>query len=165
MANLSTSSIFDKHEQNFCDNDHHHKDLKLFTLPFSEYDVLVLQEIFVTLGVHTIKTKNVIDGRQIIQTILKSLNYYHNVGSVTQIEGLPVFTCDIMKHIGLQFSQRNNLLIDLEEFFAVHPCFDFIWIEFTQEIKSQCSIEDIKNLFDIYHVNERMPVLIVMYEE
>ena len=163
MANLSTSSMFGKHEQDLYENNH--KDSKLFTLPFSEYDVLVLQEIFVTLGVHTIKVKNVADGRHIIQTILKSLNYYHNIGSVTKIDGLSVLVCDIMKHIGLQQSQRNNLLIDLEEFFAVHPCFDFIWIEFTQEIKNQCSADDIKKMFDMYHVEERMPVLIVMYEE
>ncbi len=81
MANISTSFILGKHTQDFYDD---YRSDKLFTLPFSEHDVLSLQEKFIALGVHIIKTKNVVDGRAIIQTILNSLNYYHNISCVTQ---------------------------------------------------------------------------------
>ena len=73
MANISTPSIFRKKAHEFQTVTHNET---IFTIPFSEQDVLELQGIFVALGVHTIKTKNIIDGRQIITTILNSLNYY-----------------------------------------------------------------------------------------
>jgi hypothetical protein len=162
MANISTPSILGKQNHNFNDE---HKDNTLFTLPFSEHDVLELQGLFVALGVHTIKTKNIIDGRRIIQTILQSLNYYHNIGSISDVSGLPINVCDVINHIKLQRSQKGDLLIDLEAFFAVHPCFDFIWIEFTESMKNQYSAKDIKNIFEMYHAQERMSVLIVTYDE
>lgn len=163
MANISTSSIFGKDTQNFQTTTH--KDEILFTFPFSEQDVLELQGMFVALGVHVIKTKNIFDGRKIIQTILQSLNYYHNIGCVTNVGKLPVNICDIISHIRLEKSHKGDLLVDLEDFFTVHPCFDFIWIELTEDMKTQYSSNDIKKIFDMYHVEERMPVLIVNYEE
>lgn len=161
MANISTSSIFGKDAQGFQTT----TDKTLFTFPFSEQDVLELQGLFVALGVHVIKTKNISDGRKIIQTILQSLNYYHNIGCVTTIGNLPINICDVINHIKLQKSQKGDLLVDLEDFFAVHPCFDFIWIELTEDMKTQYSSNDIKKIFDMYHVEERMPVLIVTYDE
>lgn len=162
MANISTPSMFNKKNQDFQSVS---KDDTVFTFPFSEQDVLDLQGIFVALGVHIIKTKNILDGRAIIKTILNSLNYYHNIGCVTDAEDLPVNVCDIINHIKLQKSHRGNLLTDLEDFFSIHPCFDFVWIEFTEDIKKEYSCNDIKNIFDMYHVEERMPVVIVVYEE
>ena len=162
MANISTSSIFNKKNNDFYSVD---KNDFLFTLPFSEQDVLELQGIFVALGVHIIRTKNVLEGRTIIQTILNSLNYYHNIGCITNEQDLPVNVCDIINHIKLQKSQHSDLLTNLEDFFSIHPCFDFVWIEFTKDIKNNYSQKDIKNLFDMYHVEERMPVVIVMYDD
>ena len=161
MANISTSSIFHKEDHDFNMIIHE----KLFTLPFSEQDVLELQEIFVTLGVHTIKTKNIAQGRKIIKIILDSLNYYHNIGCVTQEKDTPITTCDILKHIVLEKIEKGDLLTNLEDFLAVHPCFDFIWIEFTENLKKEFSYKAVKNIFDMYHVEERMSVLIVTYDE
>ncbi|MDP3788009.1 MAG: hypothetical protein Q8Q60_01665 [Candidatus Chromulinivorax sp.] len=162
MANISTPSILGKQFLAFHDDN---QDTKLFTFPFSEHDVLELQEIFVALGVHTIKAKNIVDGRRIITTILQSLNYYHNVGCITEMNQLPVNVCDILNHIILQKSQRGDLLHDLEDFFSIYSYFDFIWIELTHDMKKQYAYEDIKNIFDMYHAEERMPVVIVTYDE
>ena len=161
MANILTSSIFHKHDNDFKDITHE----KLFSLPFSEEDVLELQEIFVTLGVHIIKVKNVIEGRQILKIILNSLNYYNNIGCITQEKDIPVSVCDILNHIVLEKIEKGDLLTNLEDFLAVHPCFDFIWIELTKNIKKELSYKAIKNIFDMYHVEERMPVLILTYDE
>lgn len=165
MENIPTPSIVNKKIHNFSQG--HEEDNKLFTIPFSEHDVLALQEIFISCGVHTIKTKNVIDGRRIIQTILNSLNYYQNVGCIVDafLHTLPITVCDIISHIKSQKIQKNNLLIDLEEFFTEHPTFDFVWIELTQNIKNELSLEDIKKIFTMYHAEERMSVLIMTYDE
>ncbi len=161
MAHILTPSILIKENHGFYDE----LDNKLFTLPFSENDVLKLQETFVSFGIHTIKTKNILDGREIIQTILNSLNYYHNIGCITDAQGLSTSVCDIINHIELQKSRKGDLLIDLEDFLTIHPCFDFIWIELTKEMQNLYSAADIKKIFNIYHVEERMSVLIVMYQE
>ncbi len=162
MANISTSSIFNKYDYDFDSVVHE----KLFKLPFSEQDLLELQEIFVTLGMHIIKVKDMIEGRQIVKIILNSLKYYHNIGCITDVTDLPVNVCNITSHIALQCLQnkQGNSLLNLETFLNTHPCFDFIWIELTKNIKKEYSYKTMKNIFDMYHIEERMPVLIVTYE-
>lgn len=159
MVNVSMHSIFNKDRQ-----DEIIDDPILYTLPFSEQSVLQLQEIFVNFGVHIIKTKDIAQGRQIIQTILQSLNYYHNIACVTNTPGLATDICDVINHIHLEKKGTGNFIINLEDFFAINPCFDFIWVELTEEIKSKCTIQDMKKIFDLYHVDERMPVIMVAYE-
>jgi len=165
MSDIFTSPMLDKnnHEIYYDDN----KSMS-FSLPFSEQDVLYLQQVFVTFGIRTIKTRNVQDGRNIVETILKSLNYYKNIGCITYENGLPSHTCDIISHVNFQkqvTKTNNDLLIDLELFFTNHAHFDFIWIELTKELQEKYTTEKIKNVFDMYHVEERMPVIIVKYDE
>ncbi len=112
-----------------------------------------------------IKTKNIFEGRQIIRTILDSLNYYHTIGCISDQQGLPSDISDIISDMTIEQFSKNNCIRNLEDFFAVHPDFDFIWVELTQSLQDQYSWIDFKNIFDTYHVEERMPVLIVMYEE
>lgn len=162
MENISTPFILGKQIHDFCSE---HESSKLFTLPFSEHDVLQLQEMFVKPGLHLIKVKDVTDGRKIIQTILSSLNYYHNIGCITNVAELSPTVCNIINHIKLHKPNSDNLLLELEDFFTVHACFDFIWIELTQGMKKQYSLKDIQKVFNMYHVDERMPVLIMMYEK
>ena len=162
MVHTSTS-LQHNNNHDLCDYDCYNK--KIFSLPFCEHDVLQLQEIFVTCGVHIITTKNIIDGRKVMQTILHSLNYFHNIGCISQEKGLPSFVCDIINHIEFEKSKENNLLTDLETFLTIHPCFDFIWIELSPALQQKYSQQQITKLFEMYHVQERMPVVIVMYDE
>lgn len=158
-----TPFILDKSVNNFCNKD---LDNKLFTPPFSECDVLQLQELFVTCGIHTIKVRNVDDGRFIIQTILDSLNYYHNIGCITNKSGLATTVYDIINTIEFnKNSGNNNQATDLESFFSIYSCFDFIWVELTKSVQSMYSSEDIKKIFTMYHAQERMPVLIITYDQ
>ena len=159
MTHVSPSSIFEKNNQDHSDQN------KIFTLPFREHDILQLQQIFVTFGLHIIKVPNVVEGRMIIEIILKSLNYYQNIGCVTDMLGLNNSVHDIVKAMKLEKFKDYELLTGLDNFFAVYPCFDFVWVEFTENMKNKYNLEDIKKVFNMYCVNERMPVLIVMYEE
>jgi hypothetical protein len=141
---------------------------KIFSLPFCQEDILQLQEIFVTCGIHRIQAKNVADGRKVIQTILHSLNYFHNIGSITQAAGLPNFVCDVIRHVEFDAyhnQQPKDLYAYLEQFLTVHPCFDFMWVELSVSMQQQYSLASITKMFEMYHVQERMPVVIVTYEE
>jgi len=159
MANLSSFSLD-------CDNLYNERnDHNYFDLPLLENDILTLQQVFVTQGVQYIKTKNVESGRKIINMILASLKYYKKIGCVTQNNLLPLTACNILDEIEFEKNRTGNLLFDLENFFTVNPSFDFIWMELSKKLSDEYSCVSIKNIFDMYHVEERLPVLIVTYTE
>ena len=159
-----TSTPLQNNNHTLCQDDCFNKNI--FSLPFCEHDALRLQEIFVTCGIHMIKTKNIIEGRKIIQKILHSLNYFHNIGCISQEHNLPTFVCDIIKHIEFDNNKnKDNFLLDLEDFLTIHPCFDFIWVELSSKMLQQYRQQAIVEIFEMYHVQERMPVILVMYDE
>ncbi len=156
-----TSSLMNDN-YTMCLHDCYHK--TIFSLPLCQHDIIRLQHLFVTCGVHIIKIKNFLEGRKIIQAILHSLNYFHNIGCISQDHNLPNFVCDIIKHIEFE-KNTDNFLLDLEDFLTVHPCFDFIWVELSTKILQQHTLESMTKIFEMYHAQERMPVLFVMYDE
>lgn len=168
MANISTSFIFGKEMMHNALEDYDEDEAKLFMIPFIENDVLDLQAMFVKPGIHIIKVKNIIDGRKIIKTILDSLNYYQNIGFISQEDSqkIEMIAYNIMNHIQHNTkTSKYNLLINLEHFFSDHSCFDFVWVEFSKKIEKKCSLQDLKKIFTMFHAQERMPVLIVQYEK
>ncbi len=160
MANVLTTSMLDTHNNDSCNKD---KDIKYFDPHFSEKDVLELQQMFVTFGVHYIKTKDIQSGREIIQTILGSLKHFQNIGAITYVSGLQNSICDILVYIKTQGFCSDDISIDLENFFTIHACFDFIWVEFTNELEKK-DLASIKNIFEMYHAQDQMPVIFIMYE-
>lgn len=166
MANISTPFIFGKQEIHNGLQEDHQDEVKLFMIPFLEHDVLDLQAMFVKPGIHVIKVKNILDGRIIIKTILDSLNYYRNIGFISQEnKNIELLGYNIMSHINLKTKSDHDFLIDVEKFFSDHSCFDFIWVEFSQDIEKKCSLQDLKKIFTMFHAQERMPVLIIQYEK
>ena len=133
--------------------------------PFSESDVLKLQDTFLTNGIHYIKTTNIQTGRMIIQTFLQSLPIYTEIASLTMSENLDTSVVDMYAELldnnYLNCSDPKNL----EEFF-IDQCFiDFMWIEANQELLNT-------NWFAIFEKNvhdfklcQTMPIIILMYED
>lgn len=162
MASISTTSILDRysHETRFGDKNN----IKYFSNQLTEQDILELQNIFLTCGMHFIQTNNVESGRKIITTILGSLKYYNNIGAITEIAGLQESIFDIFMHIKIDGLSSGNIVADLENFFIIHACFDFIWIEFTG-LLAELDITYLKNIFDMHHVQDSMPVIFVMYDQ
>jgi len=161
MENLSNFSIANKEQQEISED---YKMNYYDNLLLSQGDALKLQELFMTLGVQFITCKNIDSGRKLINCILSSLRYHKNIGAVAEKEGLPSFAYNILEQAKLENNYSNNLIIDLENFLIVNPSFDFIWIELSKNLRTQYTYEKIKTIFDMYHVNERMTVLILVYE-
>ncbi len=150
-----------------CNNNEKKDKNKLFRLPFSQDDLLVLQAMFTTFGMHTIRAHNHHEGRMIIETILGSLHdYYHTIGVMTNIDAIKLDPkiCDILQQMSLDLDKRADTTFDLEHFFTIHPCFDFIWIEQTPTIQQEYPIAIMRKIFEMYHVDERMTVIVVEYE-
>lgn len=162
MANVFTPSILNEHYNNFESN--YQKSIRTFNVDLSEQDVLSLQEIFLTFGIHCIQTDNVKSGRKIINTILGSLKYYQNIGAVTDVTGLDTTVSDILVDIKMQGIYSGDVIVDLENFFMIHACFDFIWVELSGALLEQ-DIINLKNVFNMYYVQERMPVIFMMYNQ
>ena len=161
MANVLTTSMLDTHHKNAYNED---SEIKYFGTDFTEQNILELQQMFVTFGMHYIKTKNIQSGRKIIETILGSLKHFQNVGAITHAPGLQDSICDILVYIKMQGFYSDDISIDLENFFTIHACFDFIWIEFTSLLQTK-DLDQIKNIFEMYHAQDQMPVIFVMYDD
>lgn len=140
---------------------------KIFELPFCESDILELQKMFTTNGVHHLKTTNVHMGRSIVTTILKSLNHYHKVGCVTtEKKGLQTKeVCDIYKTIASSNEYHHEFLIATEQFFIEHPFFDFIWVELTSDILTKMTHASWEHMLTMIHAQERLPAILTSYTE
>ncbi|AXK60225.1 hypothetical protein [Candidatus Chromulinivorax destructor] len=160
MADIATPS-FDKNYDNLV---HNNDEMQIFNFDLSEQDVLHLQEIFLTCGVHTIKTTNVATGRKILESVVGSLKYYQNIGIITHENGVDTKVYDILRDIKNQGLMTDNIIADLEDFFMVHTCFDFVWVEFSQLLSVDYAIH-LQNIFTMYYAQERMPVIFVMYDQ
>lgn len=140
------------------------KDPLFFAHPFSEYDILELQNIFLTFGLQEIKVKNVQEGRVIIDKILSSLNYFQNVGYISKLKNHNSDYFNIYKNVTEGFEYQGKLSPALEDFFIMNPHFDFIFIELTNSLKSMQLCASLKKIFEMCHADERMPVLLFSYE-
>lgn len=159
MADVATP-LLDKHYDNLACSD----DIQTFNFDLSEQDVLHLQEKFLTFGIHTIKTTNVTTGRKILRSVVGSLKYYQNIGIITYESDIDKKVYDILTDIKNQGLMTHNIIADLEDFFMVHTCFDFVWVEFSKSLSVDYAIH-LKNIFTMYYAQERMPVIFVMYDQ
>jgi hypothetical protein len=138
--------------------------IKSFNPPFCDFQIIELQNIFMSPGIHKITVKNITSGRSLMDTFLKSLNYYHHVGCLTTIPvHLDDQTIDMYKLIQ-KYTQSFEIDRAIEDFFVEHSSFDFVWIEMTKDLLDQFSLQDIKRMCEILTVNESIPVIMIHHE-
>jgi hypothetical protein len=129
----------------------------VFTLPLHENDLLVLQEKFVTVGMHEMHVLNFHEGKLIVETILQSLKYYHNIGCISQKIKQP---STIFSTVYYQQHEEHNFLYNLEDFFENNDTIDFLFIEYAQDTQSLATI---KSVLQQYHIDMQIPVIIMTY--
>jgi len=142
-------------------------DIALETMhePFSESDVLKLQDTFLTNGIHYIKTTHLKAGRIIIQTFLQSLPIYTEIACLTMHENLDMSVIDMYKEL-LDNNYLNSTDIrNLEEFF-IDQCFiDFMWIEATQGLLDTSWFAIFEQNIHDFKLCQTMPIIILLYED
>ena len=97
--------------------------LKKQKINIAEEDILKLQDLFLTNGIHTILVPTLTEGRNLIYTFLDALRCYNEVGCFTK-HSLPLKK-DFFNITG----HLQNTLITTEHYFSQDFNFDFIWIE------------------------------------
>ena len=129
--------------------------------PFSEQDILCLQDKFLESGIHHIKVKNVATGRELVETFLSSLNnYYENVACLTAkapTQNLPV--CDVYREL----KERGTSRKAIEDFFIDNFYFDFLWIEASRDLVSKSWFPAFEQMLNTFKIDRTVPVVVITY--
>ena len=113
----------------------YHKQAYTVAQPFSEKEILYLQELFLTNGCHWLRVKDIHTGRSIVLTLLYSLNYYHDVAYLSiNTMTLDSTMFDVYAHM-LEKKYLEGQYYDMEDFLIEHFYADFLWIEETCELQ------------------------------
>lgn len=135
---------------------------KVIKSPFSEQDILDLQDEFLSYGFHYIKVDTVQDGRRVVNTFLHSLkSYYQALGCLSMAEHyLPDSVTDIYELLEWYGYLKYN---SLESFFVDQWYFDFLWIEATEELLTSAWFCTFSQLLEDFSINRKIPIFIISY--
>ncbi len=130
---------------------------------FSEQEVIDLSSAFLTPGVHYIKVESMSQGRALMSTFLKTLNFYHDVayvGTHPLSKSEFVKPCiDVCATLKLE-----KPIIPISEFLSTHLYCDFLWIEATNNLMTSYWFDEFEqSLFDL-KFDKVMPVVFLTYE-
>ncbi len=144
----------------------HIHEINLTKTPFSDKDILEIQEKFLSNGFQYLKSQNIGQGRKIIYTFLQSLATYHDIACLTLdphplIEGITDLYMELCGGGYLNAFDPHYF----EEYLIEQFYFDFVWIEATRSLLISTWFEQIKEKMLEAGINEQIPILVFVYEE
>jgi len=143
---------------------------KLYNQNISENDLIYLQDLFLTNGIHNLSSPSTNQARKVLYKILKSLNYYQDIASLSlSDQALSNNVYDIYTNLlinnFLSINSSNNLNISNSEnlinFFQDKFYFDFLWIELTEELEETDWYSKFENFIINFKFDKIMPICIV----
>lgn len=127
--------------------------------PCTEADILYLQTIFTTPGIHTLKMPSVQNGRKIIMEQLKALQWHQEIGFLTADQSaLCLPAQNILTMLDQPIDQEG-----IETFFIECFYYDFLWIETTSGLVNMPWIYAFEQQLFSYHLNTMIPIVILTY--
>jgi hypothetical protein len=145
----------------------HLHEIHLIREPFSDHQILHLQEKFLTNGFQYLKASNVVRGRAIIQAFLDSLHVYHETACLSLVRSpvLPEHTSDLYETLYAGGYLSSFEPYSLDEFFLENFYYDFMWIEATRDLLITDWFDDvIRKLID-QGIDHHIPIIVVVYEQ
>lgn len=124
-------------------------------LSISEEQILELQDLFLTNGIHHIGVPSIKEGRALIYKFLHALRCYQSVACFT-IDGITLKKPILDLH--KQLSQEN-----MEHFFLAEFTSDFLWIEQDSLLYQQSLI--LENKLSQLGFDQHMPIIILSLKE
>lgn len=132
--------------------------LRIIKEPFSENDVLYLQDLFLTPGMHQITVDNFSKIRTMISKVLKSLQYHQKAACLSFVDlSLDSEICDITRVLIVDdylVSKDRLMLFFLDEFY-----FDFLWIEETPDLLASAWYEQFQRYLSEFNFNRSIPII------
>lgn len=139
--------------------------------PLSEYDILDLQEKFLSNGIHYITVKNVIVGRNIINRFLKSINYYHDNAILSISPDAINYFCtkdatffsDIYYDLLQGGYISENKKTEFNDFFIEQFYYDFMFIEANQELIDSGWFLKFFDAIKNNKIDQHIPIIVISY--
>lgn len=133
----------------------------------SEHDILDLQELFLTNGIHHITSYDLFTGRTLVDIFLQAMaQHYHEKACLT-IHSLTLDSSVIDLYALLQLF-AGSACVDpteyLEEFFVEQHSIDFIWIEETAQLRTQFWYPAFLEMLSYLKLDEHLPIILFSYE-
>jgi len=130
--------------------------------PFSDSDILDLQDAFLNNGLHYIKVDDIRTGRSLVQLFLDSLNCYNNIACLsTSPESLNQSTTDLYSELILNADSSY----ELEEFFLEKFYYDFVWIEASEELANSFLSTELFKQMNKFKLDQLIPILVLSYKK
>jgi len=128
----------------------------------SDQQIIELHIRFLTNGFQHIQVPTIQEGRELMNTLLTSLDYYHAIACLTESDlPLPPNTRDLFSDLVEGRYLPNNL----EQFFLECEDIDFQWLELTPHLLVQPWIEDFKYLLIDHNMHLKMPIMCISYSK
>lgn len=117
-------------------------------LTISEQQILELQDLFLTKGIHTIEVPSIRQGRYLIYSFLDALRCFNSVACITMSK------VSLKKNI---FNMHEYLHWDNDNFFSHELDFDFIWIEILKDNKHD--IMSYQHIIEHLCMDRQIPII------
>lgn len=125
----------------------------------TESDILYLQNIFTTPGVHMVTVPNILAGRKIIMEQLEALQWHQEIGFLTADQS----ACCVPAQNILSMLEQPIDQEGVETFFIERFYFDFLWIETTSGLVNMPWIYSFEKQLINYHLDSMIPIIILTY--
>ncbi|MCX5924466.1 MAG: hypothetical protein NTZ68_03520 [Candidatus Dependentiae bacterium] len=140
------------------------KKINNFNWPLSDLEIIKLQNIFMTPGLHHISTENILSGRVLTDNILKSLQYYNFIGCLTTSQILSDLDIANMYELYLDCNEMFEDTCSLEDLFIDCFHFDFVYIELSEDLLSKISLKKLQSLCEALTARQSIAVVMISYE-
>ncbi len=138
----------------------------LIQSPFTEAEILDLQDKFLSEGIHHVKVRDIAAGRNIINTFLDSLAAYHEIACLSvSNNGLESYITNIYHELLLHGYIERCQAKNLEEFFIDQFYFDFLWIECSSKLMEQPWFADFQMNIHNFRLERQIPIFMISYDE
>jgi len=131
----------------------------------SEEDILYLEDIFLTNGLHAISVADVQAGRSIIHSMLQSLNFYQTVSCLTSTQMPPLEESIVDLYSRLSTTDHDLQYEDVEHFFIEEFFSDFLWIELSQRLMNTTLLAHTFHALNALDMIGRMPIVTLSFAE
>jgi hypothetical protein len=133
---------------------------KRISAPCTEADILYLQTIFTTPGMHSLTVPNIQTGRKMIMEQLKVLQWHQEIGFLTADQSAQCLPAqNLLKLLGQPIDQEN-----IETFFIEHFYYDFLWIETTEGLLNMPWVYAFEEQLFNYHLQTMIPIIVLTYQ-
>lgn len=135
---------------------------KTITGPFTEQEIIEVQNALFTNGFQHLTLANVYAGRTIIEFFLTPVNYFHDIAYLTVVPGmLPHSVEPILDTINYYEHEGANFL---SQYFLDEFTYDFLVIELTPELEQLSWFDDFRQGLLDFKLHTSIPIIIMSYD-